>query len=93
MVGCHRSSPDPNPVNKIRGFMIDAPRATESLDYYFRLIDFCHKEQINTIVFRLTDDQGSAYLFTSHPELNMREGAYSAAELKQLIDYARKQGI
>ncbi len=73
--------------------MIDAPRATESLDYYFRLIDFCHKEQINTIVFRLTDDQGSAYLFTSHPELNMREGAFTAAELKSLIDYAQKQGI
>ncbi len=73
--------------------MIDAPRATESLDYYFRLIDFCHKEQINTIVFRLTDDQGSAYLFTSHPELNMREGAFTAAELENLIDYAQKQGI
>jgi hypothetical protein len=91
--GCHRVSPDTSQDKKIRGFMIDAPRATESLDYYFRLIDFCHKEQINTIVFRLTDDQGSAYLFTSHPELNMREGAYSAAELKQLIEYALKQGI
>ncbi len=72
--------------------MIDAPRATESLDYYFRLIDFCRKEQINTIIFRLTDDQGSAYLFTSHPELNMREGAFTAAELKKLIDYAQNAG-
>ncbi len=73
--------------------MIDAPRATESLEYYFRLIDFCQKKQLNTIIFRLTDDQGSAYLFTSHPELNMREGAFTAAELKELIGYAQKQGI
>ena len=91
--GCKTRSVDHNTDEKIRGFMIDAPRATESLDYYFRLIDFCHNEQLNTIIFRLTDDQGSAYLFTSHPELNMREGAFTAAELKKLIDYAQKQGI
>jgi hypothetical protein len=93
MVGCKTSSVDRTPVEKIRGFMIDAPRATESLEYYFRLIDFCHKEQMNTIIFRLTDDQGSAYLFTSHPELNMREGAFTASELKEIIAYAQKLGI
>jgi hypothetical protein len=91
--GCKTRSTDPVSGEKIRGFMIDAPRATESLDYYFRVIDFCHKEQLNTIIFRLTDDQGSAYLFTSHPELNMREGAFTKAELTKLIDYAQKQGI
>jgi hypothetical protein len=93
IAGCKTSSVDSTPDEKIRGFMIDAPRATESLDYYFRLIDFCHNEQMNTIIFRLTDDQGSAYLFTSHPELNMREGAFTAAELKKLIGYAKNQGI
>ena len=93
IAGCKTGSVDRNTGEKIRGFMIDAPRATESLDYYFRLIDFCHKEQINTIIFRLTDDQGSAYLFTSHPELIMREGAFTAEELKKLIDYAKIQGI
>ena len=93
MAGCKTRPTDHIRVEKIRGFMIDAPRATESLGYYFRLIDFCRKEQMNTIIFRLTDDQGSAYLFTSHPELNMREGAFSADELKQLIVYAEKAGI
>jgi hypothetical protein len=48
---------------------------------------------MNTIIFRLTDDQGSAYLFTSHPELNMREGAFTSADLKKLIGYAKNQGI
>jgi hypothetical protein len=93
MAGCKTRSTDQPGDVKIRGFMIDAPRATETLEYYFRLIDFCHKQQMNTIIFRLTDDQGSAYLFTSHPELNMREGAFTAAELKELIGYAQKQGI
>lgn len=76
-----------------RGFMIDAPRAVESIDYYFRLIDFCQEEGFNSIIFRLTDDQGSAYLFTSHPELNMCEGAFSAKELRTIVDYAQKHGI
>jgi|WetSurSiteA1Bulk_404760.scaffolds.fasta_scaffold00128_10 hypothetical protein len=93
LLSCMTSCRNPDQDNKIRGFMIDAPRAVETLDYYFRLIDFCRKEQINTVIFRLTDDQGSAYLFTSHPELNMREGAFTAAELKKLIDYAQIQGI
>jgi hypothetical protein len=91
--GCHTRPTDHIKGEKIRGFMIDAPRATESMDYYFRLVDFCHEKQLNTIIFRLTDDQGSAYLFKSHPELNMREGAFTAAELTELINYAAKQGI
>jgi hypothetical protein len=76
-----------------RGFMIDAPRGVETIEYYFRLIDFCQEEGFNSIIFRLTDDQGSAYLFNSHPELNMCEGAFSAKELKTIVDYAQKHGI
>ena len=76
-----------------RGFMIDAPRGVETIDYYFRLIDFCQEEGMNSIIFRLTDDQGSAYLFTSHPELNMCEGAFSAKELRTIVDYAQNHGI
>jgi hypothetical protein len=83
-----------HPVEKVfRGFMIDAPRGAETIEYYFRLIDFCQKEGLNSVIFRLTDDQGSAYLFTSHPELKMCEGAFSAKELKTIIDYAQKHGI
>jgi hypothetical protein len=78
---------------KFHGFMIDAPRTVETVEYYFRLIDFCKGEKINSIIFRLTDDQGSAFLFKSHPELKMCEGAFTAAELKKLVNYAQKQGI
>ena len=82
------------PEEKVfRGFMIDAPRGVETIEYYFRLIDFCQVEDFNSIIFRLTDDQGSAYLFTSHPELNMCDGAFSAIELKKIVDYAQSHGI
>jgi hypothetical protein len=73
--------------------MIDAPRGVETMDYYFRLIDFCQKEEMNSIIFRLTDDQGSAYLFTSHLELNMCEGAFTARELRRIVKYAQNRGI
>ena len=53
----------------IKGFMIDAPRLMESINYYRRLIDFCSEWKFNTIVFRLTDDEGCALRFESHPEL------------------------
>lgn len=78
---------------KIRGFMIDAPRGVETMDYYLRLIDFLHKKNFNTIIFRLTDDQGSAYLFKSHPELKMCDGAFTSEELKQMVRYAADRGI
>ncbi|MBX2925560.1 MAG: family 20 glycosylhydrolase [Chitinophagaceae bacterium] len=77
----------------IRGFMIDAPRGVETTDYYFRLIDFLHDRNFNTIIFRLTDDQGSAYRFTSHPELKMCEGAFTSEELKKIVRYAADKGM
>jgi len=76
-----------------RGFMIDAPRTIESLDYYFKLIDFCHKEGLNSIIFRLTDDEGSAYQFKSHPELKTCKGAFTAQELKEIVKYGQSKGI
>lgn len=91
--GYHAKSMDDTKDKQFRGFMIDAPRGIETMDYYFRLIDFCKDKEINAIIFRLTDDQGSAYLFTSHPELNMCEGSFNAIELKALIKYAQTRGI
>src|SRR5665647_1347752 len=76
-----------------RGFMIDAPRTVESMDYYFRLIDFCHDRGLNSIIFRLTDDEGSAYHFKSHPELKTCSGAFNDQELKKLVQYAQSKDI
>ncbi len=78
---------------RFKGFMIDAPRGVETIEYYFQLIDFLSKEGINTIIFRLTDDQGSAYKFKSHPELKMSDGAFNAKELQSIVKYAKDKGI
>ena len=82
-----------NEKEKLKAFMIDAPRTIETIDYYFRLIDFLHEKKFNAIIFRLTDDQGSAYLFTSHPELKMCEGAFTQKELRSLVEYAQSKSI
>lgn len=92
-LGFHAKSMNYNKDKAFRGFMIDAPRGVETMDYYFRLIDFCKEKEMNVIIFRLTDDQGSAFLFTSHPELNMCEGAFTSDELRTLIEYAQNRGI
>ncbi len=82
-----------NKQDPIRGFMIDAPRGTESTGYYFKLIDFCAQQGLNTIIFRLTDDEGSAYKFSSHPDLVMCPGAYTKKELQKLVNYAASKSI
>lgn len=89
MTGCKQAAKE----KTFRGFMIDAPRTIETMDYYFRLIDFCHEERLNSIIFRLTDDEGSAYHFKSHPELKTCAGAFTVQELRKLVKYAKNKGI
>jgi len=47
---------------KLRGVMVDAARVPENIAYYRRVIDFCTEWGLNTVQFRLTDDQGSDFL-------------------------------
>src|SRR5215472_1116515 len=53
----------------LRGLMVDAARMPEQSAYYRRLIDFCREWELNALLFRLTEDQGSALRFRNHPEL------------------------
>ena len=79
--------------NRLRGIMIDAARLTERPDYYRRVIDFCHDWKLNTILFRLTDDQGSAFRFESHPELVTHDHALTASQARELAEYGQKRGV
>ena len=79
--------------NRLRGIMIDAARLTERPEYYRRVIDFCHDWKLNTILFRLTDDQGSAFRFQSHPELNTHDHALTPSEAHGLAEYGRQRGV
>src|SRR5690348_12151788 len=50
----------------LRGFMFDAARLPEKLNYYEQLLDFLAAWGFNALLLRLTDDQGSALHWESH---------------------------
>jgi hypothetical protein len=81
------------PREAMRGLMVDAARIPESMDYYRRVIEFCADWELNTLQFRLTDDQGSALRFASVPDLLTHKNAFTPEQLKSLADYAKSRGV
>ncbi|HTV56396.1 MAG TPA: family 20 glycosylhydrolase [Terriglobia bacterium] len=80
-------------LEPLRGLMVDAARLPEKSAYYMRLIDFCSEWNLNALLFRLTDDQGSALRFPRHPELVTHLHALSPEEAHGLAQYGGKQGV
>jgi hypothetical protein len=78
---------------KMRGLMVDAGRVPEPLEYYRRVIEFCADWELNTLQFRLADDQGSAMRFTSVPDLMNHGNAFTPDQLKSLAEYAQSHGV
>src|ERR1700747_2003592 len=93
--GALRSGADASvPVHTtMRGLMVDAGRVPESIDYYRRVIEFCADWELNTLHFRIADDQGSALRFTSVADLLTHKNAFTSEQLKSLADYARSHGV
>jgi hypothetical protein len=81
------------PHGKMRGLMVDAGRLPESLEYYRRVVDFCAEWELNTLHFRLADDQGSAVNFASVPDLVTHRNAFAPEQLRSLAEYAQTRGI
>jgi hypothetical protein len=77
----------------IRGVMVDAGRVPESLNYYRRVIEFCSEWELNTLHFRLADDQGSALLFSSVPDLVTHKNAFTPDQLRDLARYGNHHGV
>ena len=73
--------------------MVDAARVPEDLAYYRRVIDFCSDWELNTLQFRLTDDQGSALRFSSVPHLITHPHAFTPDEMHELAAYGRARGV
>ena len=89
-----RAAPKPSPNSKrIRGVMVDAARVPETLDYYRRVIEFCADWQLNTVHFRLADDQGTALRFNSVPGLFTHDHAFAPDRLHDLVRFASARGI
>ncbi len=80
-------------TKKIFGFAIDAARQPESISTYKKTIDFLKDWGYNTILFRITDNQGTAIKFESHPELIHLPDAFSKKEISGLVEYAETMGI
>lgn len=78
---------------KILGLMIDAARQPESLDTCKKIIDFAADWQYNTILFRVSDDQGIAIKLESVPELIKTPDAFETDEIVTLVNYAESRGI
>jgi N-acetyl-beta-hexosaminidase len=78
---------------RLRGFMVDAPRTPESTEYYHRLIDFSADWGFNALIFRITDDQGVAIRFESHPELLTHKNALTTTQIRELVKHAQDRGI
>ncbi len=91
------SQPQPSehtPVQpSIRGVMVDAARVPELLDYYRRVIEFCSEWELNTLQFRLADDQGTALRFSSVPDLVTHPDAFTPAQLRSLAEYGTAHGV
>ena len=77
----------------MRGLMVDAGRVPESLEYYRRIVDFCADWELNTLHFRLADDQGSALKFSSVRDLVIHRNAFAPEQLRSLAEYAHTRGI
>jgi hypothetical protein len=90
----NNSAPVPvAPLVPIRGLMVDAARVPESMDYYRRVVEFCAEWELNTLQFRLADDQGAALRFDSVPDLLTHKNAFTPEQLKGLADYAKSHGV
>jgi hypothetical protein len=78
---------------KMRGLMVDAGRVPESMEYYRRVVEFCADWGLNTLHFRLADDQGSALRFATVPDLLTHKNAFAPEQLNQLARYAQSLGV
>jgi len=78
---------------QLRGLAVDAARLPEKPSYYRRLIDFCCEWDLNALLFRLADDQGSMLRFKNHSELITHQYALTPQEARDLAEYGERQGV
>lgn len=77
----------------MRGLMVDAGRLPECMDYYRRVVEFCAEWGLNTLHFRLADDQGSAVRFTSVPGLVNHVNAFTPEQMRSLAEFGADHGV
>jgi hypothetical protein len=71
----------------VRMIMLDPARQNENMDYYKRVIRFCARYRINSILIHLTDDQTSCLFHEDYPWL-MHPQAWKPDQIRELVRYA-----
>ena len=75
-----------------RGVMLDMARLMERHEYYFSLLPHLKAWGYNLLHLHVTDDQGCALVFPSHPELATPH-AFTADEMREFCAEARRHGL
>ncbi len=75
-----------------RAVMLDLSRVLEKKAYYRGLLPWFRKWGYNAVHLHFADDQGSALVFPSHPEL-AKDGAFTAEEMGDFISAAQTEGL
>ena len=93
------------PRYSYRGFMLDASRHFQSVDFVNRILDIMSLLKLNVFHWHLTDNEGWRIESKRYPRLNTigsyqdslnsieRNGYYTIKEIKDIIKYARERYI
>lgn len=89
------------PRYSYRGFMLDASRHFQSIEFVKKILDVMALLKLNTFHWHLTDDEGWRIESKKYPRLNEigsyrdslyaveRNGYYTVEEIKEVIQYAK----
>lgn len=88
-----------------RGFMLDASRHFQSVDFVKRILDLMASLKLNIFHWHLIDDEGWRIESKKYPKLNEvgsyldtlnskeRNGYYTQREIKEILQYAKERYI
>lgn len=76
----------------IHGVMIDCSRLLEKHEYYYRLIDFMHDWEMNTLLLHFSDDHGLSIQIPGYKDLAQAH-AFTPEEIHDLVFYAKRKNI
>ncbi len=79
-----------------RSLLIDTARTFVSVGYLKRMVDLLADYKFNVLHLHITDDQGWRFESRVYPKLHKVGGQglyYTQAELRELVEYARKRGV
>jgi hexosaminidase len=93
------------PKYSYRGFMLDASRHFQSIQFVKKILDMMAQLKLNTFHWHLTDDEGWRIESKKYPSLNEigsyldslnaleRNGYYTVEDIKEVIQYAKNRYI